>query len=116
DRLHALFLDAPDGAGELRVALGRVVGRSSGREVALPVAGEALLDGQDHEFAPALSTEASGALQAALDAALARWQAEDAARRRWAAVAVEERTRRHAEVGESLTVYQPEGSWHYQEA
>lgn len=107
-------------AGDLpmvSVALGRVVGRGNDLDVVLPLGAEAVLDdaAAAHDFCAALPADAFAALAARLEEERTSWQRAPPTGRRWADISVVERASCAAvSPSATLTVFCPEGRFHYQ--
>lgn len=114
DRLCEAIGEALEASGKLSLVVGRLLGADTKKEIVLPLATEALLEGPGYVFEPELSPEAGGAIQAALVASLQAWKGAPA-ERRWAEVSRAEQVRGRVQVPQRvLTVYCPGSSWHYQ--
>mmetsp|Transcript_101463 Transcript_101463/g.293512 ORF Transcript_101463/g.293512 Transcript_101463/m.293512 type:complete len:634 (-) Transcript_101463:73-1974(-) len=99
----------------LTVALGRLVGKGNDLDVVLPIASEALLEGQGHDFSPALPPESFAALAARLEEERSSWQRTLTSARRWADVSVVQRASpAPLEPRATMTMYCPAGKFHYQ--
>eukprot|EP00927_Polykrikos_kofoidii_P066160 TRINITY_DN61809_c0_g1_i1.p1 TRINITY_DN61809_c0_g1~~TRINITY_DN61809_c0_g1_i1.p1 ORF type:complete len:619 (-),score=84.55 TRINITY_DN61809_c0_g1_i1:356-2212(-) len=114
DRMHA-FLGRHAGTDMVRVAIGRVIGKGTQRDIVMPIANPAIFEGDSHDFVPSLTQTAFDAIKARMDAQLASWQTSPVSARRWFDFRVDEvSTSAPPACAEALTVFCPEGLWHYQ--
>lgn len=110
------FLSASAGAKSIRVVLGRVVGRGTQQNVALPFASETILDGPEHEFEAALPQDAFNTVLNRIEAERQAWERTPPRQpRRWQRFTVSEGMSPVPSTPSSeLTIYRGGDSFHFQ--
>eukprot|EP00928_Gymnodinium_smaydae_P011523 TRINITY_DN14242_c0_g1_i1.p1 TRINITY_DN14242_c0_g1~~TRINITY_DN14242_c0_g1_i1.p1 ORF type:complete len:651 (-),score=142.66 TRINITY_DN14242_c0_g1_i1:442-2394(-) len=95
--------------------IGRLVGKSSARDVVLPIDNAVVVEGSSHEFDACVPESVHIAIRRHMDAQLERWKT--ATDRRWSEFVFEERTEAPHAPGRPLgrlAVACPHSRWHYE--